>query len=263
MATSIDLLLKAIQVPGEVKTLTKAQEIKLGTIIQDKTTSEKKKLAAVDTLVIKNIYLVLKLVHKYKRSSFAIEDLVGYGILGLFTAAHKYNPQRANRFASYARHWIKESIMKAVREYSDVPKIPVYLVKNLWCVTRVLSKNENISNADLAKKTSLSEDTVRYLRSLVFKSVQFNPEYTEIDKVTPEKVYAKKEYHMVLQEALASLTELEQLVLMHAFELNNYTKMTLIDIEAEFGIKDARILKASALAKLRKNKKLYLLCKEY
>lgn len=263
MPTSIDLFLKSIQKTEEVKTLTKEQEVELGTLIQNKDISEKIRLEAVNTLVIKNVYLVLKLVHKYKRSSFDLEDLVGYGILGLFSAARKYDPKRANRFASYARHWIKESIMKAVREYGDVPKIPVYLVKNLWKVTRVVSKNETISNVDLAKKTSLDEVTVQYLRSLVFKSVQFNPEYTEVDRTTPEQIYAKKEYCEILQEALDTLTKLEQTVLMYVFELNNYPKMTLVAIEAEFGIKNARILKASALAKLRKNKKLHLLCKEY
>ena len=263
MTNNIEMLLKSIDVPGEAKTLTKEEEINLGTIIQDPNSTADERQAAIETLVLKNIYLVLKLVHKYKRTAFDFEDLVSYGILGLFTAARKYDPVRANRFASYARHWIKESVMKAVREYSGTPKIPVYLVKDLWNVTRILSKNDSMSNDELSDKSGLPIDTVSYLRTLLFKNIQFDQEYTEVDNHTPEQALIKKERVQIFQNALDDLLTADELtVLSHSCELNGCTKMTFAVIEYSFKIKNARRLKASAISKLSTHPQLKNLYKD-
>lgn len=260
MSTNVEILLRSIHVPGQSKTLTKDEEIALGNIIQCSTTSDKARKSAINALVLRNIYLVLKLVHKYKRTSFDFEDLVGYGILGLFSAAKKYDSSRPNRFASYARHWIKESVMKAIREYSGTPKIPVYLVKNLWHVTRVISRNEDITDDALSKEVGLELSTVIHLRSLLFKTVQFDPEYTEIDTNTPEHDCIAKERDCIFQDALTRLlTSDEFIVLSHSCELNGCKKMTFSSIEQEFGIKNARKLKVSAVVKLSQDERLGML----
>ena len=260
---SIEVLLKSITVPGESKTLTKEEEVKLGSIIQNPSSSEEEKRKAVDTLVVKNVYLVLKLVHKYKRVSFDLEDLVGYGILGLFTAARKYDSSQSNRFASYARHWIKESVMKAVREYSGTPKIPVYLVKDLWNVSRILTTNGDISDEELSERASLDILVVKHLRSLLFTTIQFDPEYTEVDYNTPEQEYILKERDSILHQVLSDvLNEDELIVLTHFCELGGCKKMTFADIEDQFNIKNARKIKASAMSKLSKDIRLSTLYKE-
>lgn len=261
--SNVEILLKSIKVPGESKVLTKAEETSLGEKIQDPNTSSDDRRAAIDLLVIKNIYLVLKLVHKYKRTSFEFEDLVSYGILGLFSAAGKFDPTRSIRFASYARHWIKESVMKAIREYSGTPKIPVYLVKNLWGITRILSKNADISDERIAVQADLDVETVKHLRSLLFKTVQFDPEYSGVDTNTPEQQYLQKERSVAFQTALNEcLTSEEQIVLSHSCELNGCKKMTFARIEEEFRIKNARKLKASAVQKLSTDPKLKMLYQE-
>lgn len=255
--SNVEILLNSIQVPGEAKVLTKSEEIVLGTLIQDPDTFDAARQKAINILVVKNIYLVLKLVHRYKRTSFDFEDLVGYGILGLFSAARKYDPNKSTRFASYARHWIKEATMKAIREYSGAPKIPVYLVKNLWNVTRLISKNEGISDEDLASCAKLEIATVQHLRSLMFKIIQFDPEYMDLNYDTPETQYIRKESAKILNDTLDNvLTPDERLVLNYSCELSGYPKMTFTRIETEFGIQKARQLKASAIDKLSKDKQL-------
>jgi len=247
---NLDRLLKAVQ-QDKKKTLSKDEEVKLGTIIQSPTSTKISRQKAIERLVLKNIFLVLKICHKYKRKEFDFEDLVGYGILGLFTAAQKFDPARGNRFASYARYWIKEAVMKAIREYSGMPKIPVYLVKNLWCVSRILSKDDGISDVDLAERAGVSKKDATYLRSLMFKFIQFDASYVEGSPVTPEDEYALKERDKLIYETLHKiLTEDEFIVLAHTHELCGYIKMTFAQIENELGIKNPRRLKAEALKKL-------------
>jgi len=260
MPTNIELLLNSINSGDTPKVLTKKEEFTLGTLIQNPDTPEDIKKKSINTLVLRNIYLVLKLVHKYKRTSFDFEDLVGYGILGLFSAANKYDPQRSNRFASYARHWIKESVMKAIREYSGIPKIPVYLVKDLWAVTRIIKNNEDISDEALATQSGLPLASVQYLKSLLFKTVQFDPEYIEISHSTPEQEYISKERDFIFKDTLEKvLTPEESIVLNHFCALNGCKKMTFARIEQHFNIKNARKLKVTAFAKLSKDPNLKLL----
>ena len=259
---NLDDLLKAVH-QDKKKTLSREEEVKLGEIIQSPTFAEIFKQKAIERLVLKNIFLVLKICHKYKRREFDFEDLVGYGILGLYTAAKKFDPTRENRFASYARHWIKEAVMKAIREYSGMPKIPVYLVKNLWCVTRILSRDAEMSDKDLAARADISEKDATYLRSLMFKFVQFDAAYVEGRPVTPEDVYVLKERDKLIYKTLrGALTADEFAVLAHAYELCGYTKMTFAQIEDELEIKNPRRLKAEALKKLNNNVTIQGLHKE-
>lgn len=252
---NLDELLKTVQ-KDKKKILSKKEEEKLGKVIQSSTSTKISKQTAIETLVLSNLRLALKICHKYKRKEFELEDLMGYGILGLFTAAQKFDPTRGIRFASYARHWIKESIMKAVREYGGTPKIPVYLVKNLWNIARILSKEgEKISDADLAKRANILEKDAIYLRSLMFKFIQLDAPYAERNPVTPEDIYALKERDKLIYDTLHKiLTEEEFEVLAHTHELCGHVKMTLVQIENVLGIKNPRRLKAQALKKLNSDK---------
>jgi RNA polymerase sigma factor (sigma-70 family) len=258
---NLNALLKVAQ--QDKKILSSEEEITLGTIIQSPTSTEISKRTAIEKLVMSNIRLVLKICHKYKRQEFDFEDLVGYGILGLYTAAQKFDPTFKTRFASYARYWIKDGIMKALREYSGVPKIPVYLVKNLWCVAHILSKNGELTDKDLAASADISEKDAAYSRSLMFKAVQFDASYVKECPETPEDIYASKERDKLIYEILHKVLTIDEFtVLAHTYELCGYTKMTFAQIETELGIKNSSKLKVEALKKLRNSGLMQGLYKE-
>ena len=233
------------------KILSREEEFALGEIIQRKDIPEIDRKDAIDKLVIHNIFLVVKLSHKYKRNEFDFEDIVGYGIVGLFTAAKKFDPSQNIRFASYARHWIKESIMKAIREYSGAPKIPVYLVKNLWAVTRLLAK-EDYSDAEIAALVDIPESSAAHLRSLIFKVVQMDSAPVALSDSTPEEDYTEQETSGILfKEMKRVLTPDQFTVIAHLMAFDGYEKMTLTEIENNLNIKHARKLRAAAFCKLK------------
>ena len=142
--------------------------------------------------------------------------------------------------------------MKAIREYSGMPKIPVYLVKNLWRVSRILSKNGEISDSELANLADISEKDAAYLRSLMFKFVQFDSSHVKKYPVTPEDLYALKERDKLIHMTLRKLLTADEFtVLMYTHGLCDYPKMSFTFIEDELGIKNPRRLKTCALKKLR------------
>jgi RNA polymerase sigma factor (sigma-70 family) len=246
------------------KTLSKEEEIRLGRIIQSPLSTSVEKQEAIDKFIIQNIYLVLKFVHTYKRKEFEFEDFVGYGIVGLHTAATKFDPSiYPNRFASYARHWIKESIMKAIKECSGLPKIPVYLVKNLWSVTRVLANNPDCTDATLAKRANVSESDAKYLRTLIFKCVQFEDTHVETDTTTPEDIYTKEERkNLIAEQMKAVLTTDEFIVIVHTYAFDGFCKRSFAEIEEVFNISNAQKLKISAIKKLKSSDILKKLSEE-
>lgn len=262
---NVDNLLKSVYSAGHVEKtpLTVAEETMLGEIVQSPSSTPAEKRAAIHKLVLRNIFLVLKIAHKYKRKEFDFEDLVSYGILGLFRAAEKYDPSRKNRFAAYARHWIKDAIIKALREYSGLPKIPVFLVKNLWKVSRIVSQNDSIDNRTLATQAQLPIKDVVYLRSLLFKFVQFDGAYSKIDSATPEDSFIRHERERLIVERLEQCLTPDQFrVVVYSCALCGYPKMTLVDIGRVFGIKNPQYVRVTAFKALKNDPTLQNLYKE-
>jgi len=67
-------------------------------------------------LIIKsNLKYVVFVAKEYlHKSSLEIEDLIGEGNLGLIAAINRFNVNAENQFLSYATHWIRCYIMKAI-----------------------------------------------------------------------------------------------------------------------------------------------------
>jgi hypothetical protein len=155
--------------------------------------------------------------------------------------------------------------MKSIREYSGLPKSPVYLVKNLWNVARMVSKLPDCDDNALAKLTGVSESEAKYLRTLLFKVIEFENIYAEVDSNTPEDVYSKKErINLIISQLKELLTPDEFCVVVHTFGLEDFGfhKMSFVEIEEIHHIKSPQHLKVSAIKKLKNSGVLKLLYEE-
>jgi RNA polymerase sigma factor for flagellar operon FliA len=75
--------------------------------------------AARDQIVLDNLSLVKAIavrVHENLPVHVDLDDLVHAGVLGLFDAASKYNPEKKVIFQSYAKHRIKGAILDSLRQ---------------------------------------------------------------------------------------------------------------------------------------------------
>lgn len=90
--------------------------------------------AAVARLVRCNLRLVVKIARGYLRRGLDLEDLIGEGNLGLMRAVRRFDPRYEVRFATYAGHWIKESIRRAIVDTGAVIRLPnhVYYSLTRW-----------------------------------------------------------------------------------------------------------------------------------
>src|SRR3712207_3571092 len=77
------------------------------------------KLSRRDRVVLEHLPLVKAIavrVHENLPVHVDLDDLVHAGVLGLFDAANKYNPDKQVAFSSYAKHRIKGAILDSLRQ---------------------------------------------------------------------------------------------------------------------------------------------------
>ena len=84
----------------------------------------KKGKIAKDKLVKANLRFVVSVAKQYQNQGVPLPDLINEGNLGLITAADKFDETRGFKFISYAIWWIRQSILQAIAEYSNMVRRP-------------------------------------------------------------------------------------------------------------------------------------------
>ncbi len=77
------------------------------------------RIARRDRIVLEHLPLVKAIavrVHENLPVHVDLDDLVHAGVLGLFDAASKFNPDKQVAFSSYAKHRIKGAILDSLRQ---------------------------------------------------------------------------------------------------------------------------------------------------
>lgn len=107
------------------KVLTREEEIALFGILRDEKSTEDEKSRARETLVLRNMGLVVKEARRFAfNGSIPMEDLVQEGAQGLVRAIEKFDPSMNKKFSTYATFWVKRDVGRRVRTSSDVIHIP-------------------------------------------------------------------------------------------------------------------------------------------
>lgn len=109
------------QIAAAIPRLTRDQEITLGRAARDG------HQRSIERLVAANIRLAHRSAAYYAKNNrmVDIEDLISVGIVGLFDAARRYDPDTGNRFSTYADFWIKQKQRRYIEQtHSRVMRVP-------------------------------------------------------------------------------------------------------------------------------------------
>jgi RNA polymerase primary sigma factor len=104
----------------------------------------KKGKIAKDKLVKANLRFVVSVAKQYQNQGVPLPDLINEGNLGLITAADKFDETRGFKFISYAIWWIRQSMLQAIAEYSNMVRRPLNQIM-------VSNKIKNATHAFLQK----------------------------------------------------------------------------------------------------------------
>ncbi len=76
---------------------------------------------ALDRLITSHGRMVVKIARQYRAYGLPLGDMIQEGFIGLLQAAHRFDPARAVRFATYARWWIRAAVQDYIlRNWSIV-----------------------------------------------------------------------------------------------------------------------------------------------
>src|SRR5215467_9096861 len=119
-----------------------------------------------DRIVLEHLPLVKAIavrVHENLPVHVDLDDLVHAGILGLFDAASKYDPDKQVVFSSYAKHRIKGAILDSLRQLDWASRDMRRRHKQLEAATRDLSSTlqRAPTEAEVAAKLGMDVDRWR------------------------------------------------------------------------------------------------------
>jgi RNA polymerase sigma factor (sigma-70 family) len=160
---SPDLLGLYLDEAGSFPLLTKADEMRLGQIIQegqvaraqlegDERLSAKQRRElrakseaadeATTEFINANLRLVVSVARKYQWSGLPLGDLIQEGNLGLIHAVEKFDWRKGFKFSTYATWWIRQSIGRAVENTAHTVRVPAHVGDEIRRARRIQAEME-------------------------------------------------------------------------------------------------------------------------
>jgi len=81
--------------------------------------------AAINIILESNLKFVVKIAARYQNRGLTLTELISEGNQGLLKAIEKFEPERQNKFISYAVWWIKQRIISSLTEKNNLIRIPL------------------------------------------------------------------------------------------------------------------------------------------
>ena len=121
----------------------------------------------LDLLITANLRLVATNARsRTLGNSMTYADLFQEGTLGLMDAIERYDPFRGYVFSTYATHWIRQRIGRALGNYVRVVRLPIHVEERIQQIKRatirLYDKNEREpAFNEIAQESKLSSDEVQ------------------------------------------------------------------------------------------------------
>ena len=232
-----------------------------------KATAQAAKLARRDRVVLEHVPLVKAIavrVHENLPVHVDLDDLVHAGILGLFDAASKFDPDKQVVFSSYAKHRIKGAILDSLRQLDWASRDMRRRHKQVEAATRELAVElqRNPTEQEVAKKLGMDAERWRTMMidlrnvGLISASTRGNegddlpaPDFPSKPETHPDSICAREQLRSVLGVAMKTLPERYQKVVL----LYYTNEMTMKEIGGILGINESRVsqIHKSALEKMQ------------
>lgn len=225
---------------------------------------------ARDRLIESNMRLVINIAKTYRNRSIPLDDLIQEGAIGLMQAAERFDPDKGFRFSTYATHWIRQAIGRAIDNKSKAIRLPAHVAQSL----RRLEKERIRLSRELGYEPSHEQIAAAMGMSpkKLITLLQSSQELLSLDMTVgdsggmtlgglirdntgndPESMVLSQEMMVELQRIMQELNEREQRVMRLRFRLDGSEAPLQEDIAKELKLSRERVrqIEVQAIKKLR------------
>lgn len=257
--------------------ITAEQEVELAQQIHK---GGKKGQEAKEKLVSSNLRFVVSVAKQYQHQGVPLPDLINEGNVGLITAADRFDETRGFKFISYAIWWIRQSILQAIAEYSNMvrrPQSQIGISNKIKNATNdFIQKNQRDPTADeLSEIISLEIDKIEKAQQSEAHITSIDVPIVEGESTTfADNISAAPEFstdchtnqesmlHDLILVLNTTLNERERTIILQSFGIG-CPERGLDDIGNDLGLTRERVrqIRERSLEKVRQNGKSRLLLK--
>ena len=229
---------------------------------------------ARELFIESNLRLVVYIAKRYVDRGLSFLDLIQEGNLGLIKAVDNYDISKSYKFSTYAIHWIRQAITRAIANKGRNIRIPVHMYSKVGLYKRTITKMEeqlgrsptineianemDLSISEVAKLHKLSEDTVSINVMIGDEKGKELGNFLASEETIEEEVISKKmkqELPLQLRKTLgkSQLSQRDIDVLLYRVGFYTGSPMTLEEVGKIYGVTRERIrqIEAKALKKIR------------
>lgn len=226
--------------------------------------------AAKDRLIEANMRLVINIAKTYRNRAIPLEDLIQEGAIGLMQAAERFDPEKGFRFSTYATHWIRQAIGRAIDNKSKAIRLPAHVSQSLRKVEKerqrlIRELGQEPSPEQLAAALGVSPKKLLTLLQSSQDLLSLDMSVGDSGGMTlgglikdtsnadPEEMVLSQELQHELQHILLELNEREQRVMLRRFRLDGDEAPLQEDLAKELKLSRERVrqIEVQAIKKLR------------
>ena len=226
---------------------------------------------AVAKLVEGNLQFVVFVAKQYRNRGLPLSDLISAGNLGLMEGAKRFDGTRGVRFITYAVWWIRQTVLRALRQEARIVRLPGNRIEALATFNETSEKMEQELGqvptiSELAEELDTAEEEIELLLSASQAPVSLDsclradePQSCVGDTIVDHSIedvlkeLEQEEATQAVRRAVSSLPKREAEVVRSYYGLEGRDATTLEGIGVSMGRTRERIrqIRGLALDKLR------------
>lgn len=256
-------------ITGNIKGLTLAEQAFLLSKLRELHDVEAFIRAKKERLIQGNLRLVVNIARKYHNRGPDLMDLIQEGNIGLMRAADKYDHRKGYKFTTYATWWIRQSIVRAISNSSNIIKIPIHVIEKKTKIGSTISSliqelDREPDLKEISERSGYSRQKILDVMTVPEPAISLEAMVGE-DETTIGDFVADPNAPCALQElvsvslkeelakVLSTLTVREENVVRMRFGLNRHDGCTLAEIGDTLNItrEYVRQIELKAIERLR------------
>jgi RNA polymerase primary sigma factor len=228
---------------------------------------------AINQLVNANLKFVVKVGSRYQNRGLTLSELISEGNMGLIKAIEKFEPEKHNKLISYAVWWIKQKILFALAEKTNVIRMPLGKAnianKIKVAQNKVFNQTgESASIEEISDITDLNERAIRKMNRQTINTVSIDEtsytsnhekvsltDFLEDKKDTdPKTLYFREKVKDNIERSIEQLPSREAYIVRKYFGLEGEKSKNFAQIGEELGLSRERVrqIQKKALEKILK-----------